>query len=72
MCIISLHGMTFIHISHFVKHFACLTDCQPLQFWILSRHGTRYSDEDDIDNMWSLKEFRDQIISNIKDGRKYC
>ncbi|XP_021920643.1 multiple inositol polyphosphate phosphatase 1-like isoform X2 [Zootermopsis nevadensis] len=42
--------------------------CKPIQFWILSRHGTRYTDVDGINDMWSLIDFRDQIINNYKNG----
>ncbi|XP_069691309.1 multiple inositol polyphosphate phosphatase 1-like [Periplaneta americana] len=38
--------------------------CQPLQFWIMSRHGTRYTDTSGINNMWSLTSVRDNILSN--------
>jgi hypothetical protein len=66
-----------VHIRRFIKHFKgelfpFLIECQPVQFWILSRHGTRYSGADDISNMWSLLSLRDEIISNLENGRKYC
>jgi hypothetical protein len=50
---------------------ALLTECQPIQFWIISRHGTRYTDVDGINEMWSLTDVRHQIVSNHKHGRKY-
>ncbi|GFG36484.1 hypothetical protein Cfor_11822 [Coptotermes formosanus] len=43
--------------------------CQPLQFWIISRHGTRYNKQSGIEDMWSLKAVRDKIIDNIEQGR---
>ncbi|XP_023702394.1 multiple inositol polyphosphate phosphatase 1-like [Cryptotermes secundus] len=46
-----------------------IPQCQPVQFWILSRHGTRYTDAIGINDMWSLICLRDEIITNIKNGR---
>lgn len=46
-----------------------IPQCQPLQFWIVSRHGTRYNKQDGITDMWSLKDLRNQIIRNVEDGR---
>lgn len=43
--------------------------CHPVQFWILSRHGTRYTDEDGIKEMWSLRSLRDEIINNLENGQ---
>lgn len=43
--------------------------CQPIQFWLLSRHGTRYPKREDITNMEHLHEVRDLIIRN-HDERK--
>jgi hypothetical protein len=41
-----------------------LTDCRPVQFWMLSRHGTRYPDKKTISIMQHLPDLRDQIINN--------
>ncbi|KAJ9582188.1 hypothetical protein L9F63_003475, partial [Diploptera punctata] len=41
-----------------------VSGCEPVQFWLLSRHGTRYCDEDVIDVMWTLPDLRDQIVKN--------
>ncbi|PSN34766.1 Multiple inositol polyphosphate phosphatase 1 [Blattella germanica] len=38
--------------------------CQPVQFWLLSRHGTRYPNKKDIARMEHLPELRDQILRN--------
>ncbi|KDR19046.1 hypothetical protein L798_06402 [Zootermopsis nevadensis] len=46
-----------------------IPQCRPVQFWILSRHGTRYTDAAGINNMWSLISLRDHIITNSKNGR---
>jgi hypothetical protein len=54
-----------------ITKYALLTECQPIQFWIISRHGTRYTDVDGINEMWSLTDVRHQIVSNHKHGRKY-
>jgi hypothetical protein len=43
------------------------TECEPLQFWLLSRHGTRYPDEDVIDAIWTLPDLRDKILKNHYD-----
>ena len=50
--------------------FAFLTECRPLQFWIISRHGTRFSEQDETTDTWSLTDLRDQIIKNFEAGRK--
>ena len=50
--------------------FVFLTECRPLQFWIISRHGTRYIEQDGITDMWSLTGLRDRIIKNFEAGRK--
>jgi hypothetical protein len=50
--------------------FAFITECRPLQFWIISRHGTRYVHQDDITDMWSLTDLQDQIIKNFEARRK--
>jgi hypothetical protein len=59
-------------MKHFQQTAVCfvLAECQPVQFWILSRHGTRYTDSDGIDEMWSLRSLRDEIINNFEKGRK--
>jgi hypothetical protein len=62
--------------ERFYKHFkrdwfAFLVECHPVQFWMLSRHGTRYAKGDVINDMWSLHSLRDEIISNLEKGRKY-
>lgn len=54
----------------YYKEYLFIPECEPLQFWILSRHGTRYTDVNGVDNMWSLTVLRDQIITNNGTGRK--
>lgn len=38
--------------------------CRPIQFWMLSRHGTRFPDNKAIYTMQHLPDLRDQIINN--------
>jgi hypothetical protein len=37
---------------------------------MISRHGTRYIDQDGITDMWSLTDLQEQIIKNFEAGRK--
>ncbi|PSN48762.1 hypothetical protein C0J52_05187 [Blattella germanica] len=42
-----------------------IPQCEPAQFWLLSRHGTRYPDAVDITAMWTLPEIRDQTFQTV-------
>lgn len=44
-----------------------LTDCRPIQLFVVVRHGTRYPDLDQIPNMQKLLMLRDEIISNHRE-----
>ncbi|KAJ9582182.1 hypothetical protein L9F63_003469 [Diploptera punctata] len=44
--------------------------CKPVQFWLLSRHGTRFPDKKDIAGMEHLPEVRDQIIRNHEERKQ--
>ncbi|XP_037908515.1 multiple inositol polyphosphate phosphatase 1-like [Hermetia illucens] len=41
--------------------------CKPVKFWILSRHGTRLPEEDQIEILPDLEDIRDKIIKNYKE-----
>ncbi|KAJ4443227.1 hypothetical protein ANN_04895 [Periplaneta americana] len=47
-----------------------LPNCRPIQFWLLSRHGTRFPDKSDISAMQHLPDLRDQILNNHEKRRK--
>ncbi|KAJ8665109.1 hypothetical protein QAD02_006771 [Eretmocerus hayati] len=38
--------------------------CQPVQIWMLARHGTRYPDADKILQLKNLTKIRDEILGN--------
>ncbi|KAJ9598264.1 hypothetical protein L9F63_011085, partial [Diploptera punctata] len=38
--------------------------CEPKQFWLISRHGTRYPSEDGITRLKTLNKIRDGVINN--------
>jgi hypothetical protein len=40
------------------------TECEAKQFWIISRHGTRYADADEVDELKDLYDLQEKIISN--------
>lgn len=48
--------------------------CHPIQFWMLSRHGTRFPDMQTIYTMQRLSDLRDQIINNreIRHNGRLC
>ncbi|XP_015111808.1 multiple inositol polyphosphate phosphatase 1 [Diachasma alloeum] len=49
-----------------------IPNCQPRQIWMLSRHGIRYPNADDIVKLMELRNVRDQILINHEqrsDGR---
>ncbi|XP_066585295.1 multiple inositol polyphosphate phosphatase 1-like [Prorops nasuta] len=41
-----------------------ITDCDPVQIWVLARHGTRYPGACTIKDMSNLSSFRDKILEN--------
>jgi hypothetical protein len=48
------------------------TDCEAKQFWILSRHGTRYADADEVDDLRDLYDLQKKIVNNHEeDGSEY-
>ncbi|KDR19043.1 multiple inositol polyphosphate phosphatase 1-like [Zootermopsis nevadensis] len=44
--------------------------CRPVQFWMLTRHGTRFPEKKAIYSMQHLPDLRDQIINNHERRRK--
>jgi len=44
--------------------FLFLTECQPLQFWLISRHGTRYPPAYGIASLQTLPSLRDEIVTS--------
>ncbi|PSN38479.1 Multiple inositol polyphosphate phosphatase 1 [Blattella germanica] len=51
-----------------------IPQCKPVQFWLLSRHGTRYPDEEGITAMWTLPDLRDKVVKHHekKDRGSLC
>lgn len=45
-------------------------NCRPIQFWMLSRHGTRFPETKTIHTMQRMSDLRDQIINNHEIRRK--
>ncbi|XP_069691317.1 multiple inositol polyphosphate phosphatase 1-like [Periplaneta americana] len=41
-----------------------IEQCEPQQFWLISRHGTRYPPSDGIASLQTLSNLRDNIIQN--------
>ncbi|XP_011496891.1 PREDICTED: multiple inositol polyphosphate phosphatase 1-like [Ceratosolen solmsi marchali] len=46
------------------SRFPPVSNCSPIQIWILSRHGTRYPGKKSIAPLLTLSRLRDQIIYN--------
>lgn len=40
------------------------TDCSPTQVWLLSRHGTRYPSEEDIEELQKLNDLKTMITAD--------
>ncbi|XP_063995033.1 multiple inositol polyphosphate phosphatase 1-like [Diachasmimorpha longicaudata] len=54
------------------NEYRAIPNCQPRQMWMLSRHGSRYPNADDIVKLMELRNVRDQILMNHEqrsDGR---
>ncbi|XP_077297627.1 multiple inositol polyphosphate phosphatase 1-like [Arctopsyche grandis] len=45
------------------------TICEPIQMWILGRHGTRYASPDDLMEMKLSIELRDKLVENYESGQ---
>lgn len=43
--------------------------CEPIQMWILGRHGTRYAAPDDLIEMKKSIELRDKLVENYESGQ---
>ncbi|KDR19047.1 multiple inositol polyphosphate phosphatase 1-like isoform X3 [Zootermopsis nevadensis] len=47
-----------------------IEQCEAKQFWLISRHGTRYADADEVDDLKDLYDLQAKIIKNHeKDGK---
>ncbi|XP_047024736.1 multiple inositol polyphosphate phosphatase 1-like [Helicoverpa zea] len=42
--------------------------CQPIAFWLLSRHGSNNPEANDIVELQKLGDFRNNIVTNYKNG----
>ncbi|XP_067005691.2 multiple inositol polyphosphate phosphatase 1 [Anabrus simplex] len=56
----------FIHPSSTTEE--SIPNCEPVQVWMLCRHGTRFPKKSTIKKLRALKSFRDEIIKNHKSG----
>lgn len=48
--------ITHSHKIEEIVHAWFITDCKPVKFWILSRHGTRLPEEDQIEILPDLED----------------
>lgn len=50
------------------------SDCKPIQFWMLTRHGTRFPKEDDISTLQLAKDLKKEVIANydLVNDEKIC
>ncbi|PNF38918.1 hypothetical protein B7P43_G07444 [Cryptotermes secundus] len=56
-------------VSNTNASYVYIDKCEAKQFWIISRHGTRYADADEVDELKDLYDLQEKIIKNHeKDG----
>lgn len=41
-----------------------VSDCQPVQIWMTSRHGARYPKVESVNKLSTLPKLREQIVHN--------
>lgn len=48
---------------------ANVSTCNPSKFWLLSRHGTRWPNPTELNNIWAIDPVHEEILSNYNRGR---
>lgn len=48
---------------------ANVSTCNPSKFWLLSRHGTRWPNPNELNNIWAAQRLHDTILSNYAQGK---
>ncbi|XP_037025319.1 multiple inositol polyphosphate phosphatase 1-like [Bradysia coprophila] len=48
---------------------ANVSTCNPSKFWMISRHGTRWPNPTELNNIWASARIHDDILSNYDQGR---
>ncbi|XP_054282249.1 multiple inositol polyphosphate phosphatase 1-like [Macrosteles quadrilineatus] len=51
------------------KGIQAVPDCQPIQLWLVARHGTRWPSADDIPEFSQLNDIKNHIISNYNNNK---
>lgn len=48
---------------------ANVSTCSPSKFWFLSRHGTRWPNPTELNNIWAINRIHNDILSYYDQGR---
>lgn len=46
-------------------------NCQPVQFWSINRHGTRYPDVQKMHHLMDLSKLQNEIVKNYRERKSY-
>ncbi|KAL1116078.1 hypothetical protein AAG570_005573 [Ranatra chinensis] len=52
----------FVYEKRITSH--NVPNCEPVQLWLMSRHGTRYPGNDGLSILMNLTSFRDTVVYN--------